>query len=354
MTQWNFSRAKVGLNRLICIACIPDIPEAGESYFPLNVLMRVDAFEPPFDNWFSNDDETVDMSVASIVRFINDEYPTGKFVALSHEGDIFVNAAPYPREKIPTAGIATKGKSYGRVHTIRQIGSRLYVCGENGQVYVRRMPRQWEHLEKSLLHDADEAVKKMQEAPDFAAENERQLQSLLKGEALQLVFYDINGPTEDDIYVVGIAIGHPFQRGRIYHWDGAKVTSFSLRSEDALINIFVETPDRIWVCGRDGQLLMGNARDGFAQQRGIDGDHLFTAMTMLDGAVYLASVGRGLFSYREGVFSRVRTDLVPEISDIFHVEAMDGAIWAVGRRDVIWFDGGRWHRFPHPNNPPVR
>jgi hypothetical protein len=124
-----------------------------------------------------------------------------------------------------------------------------------------------------------------------------------------------------------------------------------------LIRILAHDQDTIWICGAAGQLLKGNHRDGFLPAPGIAGDQHFTGITLFEGKIYLASAAErspGLFVYDGRRLSRVVTPLSPNIKDIFHVEAVDGAMWTVGRRDVTRFDGSTWVRIDHPDNPPIR
>jgi hypothetical protein len=358
MVQWNFTRAKVGRGSFACVAATPDIPEAQEPYHPYASVKRIDYDDPHPNKWFSDDEEQLEMSVAGITRYVEPGETGGIFVVISHNGGVFFNDRPSYNERIAGAGVGTPdSRGWGRVQAIAQVGERLYACGEGGQIHVRRAPGQWEHLTTSILDSAQDRVRAMRADPEgFEAASERRLRALLRGEIIEPLLFDIAGPAEDDIYVCGIAVGHPYQLGRIFHWDGARLADLSLRTVDALTRIHVESRERIWVCGRRGQLLLGNARDGFRPQPGLEGGHLFTGVTMHEGAVYLASAAspRGLFRFMDGRLERVRTGLRPEIEDVFHVEAADGVLWTVGQRDVTRYDGQRWERIDHPDNPPIR
>lgn len=359
MPQFNFTRAKVGRKALACVAMVPDIEDAKEGFFELCLLGRYDYDSAGPVKWFSDPEETLQMSVASITKYIAPGETNGPFVALSHEGDVFFDGRPSWYERIPGTGIyKPDSKGWGRLTMIRQIGSKLYACGERGQLFVRRGSDQWTHLDKGLLTSADDEVDEDRNDPEgFSAASEKRLQGILRGEELRLVLYDINGPGEDDIYICGNAVGHPWQRGRIYHWNGEKLAEIPVRSQNALTKILVQDEDTIWICGRSGQLLKGNHRDGFLPVPGMSGDQLFTSMTLFQDKIYLASAGGrsvGLFVYDGQRLKRVITPLEPNIEDIFHVEAVEGVMWTVGTRDVTRFDGSTWTRIDHPDNPPIR
>jgi hypothetical protein len=46
----------------------------------------------------------------------------------------------------------------------------------------------------------------------------------------------------------------------------------------------------------------------------------------------------------------LRTGLEPEI-DGYRLDARDGQLWSFGVEDLAWFDGKKWKRLKHPDNP---
>jgi hypothetical protein len=219
------------------------------------------------------------------------------------------------------------------------IGSRLYACGDGGQVYRRTDgplgSGRWEHLDRSLLVDPDARVDWLLRRPGASAVEDK-------------VYFCVDGPREDEIYVIGT-------RGTILHWGGAAVTALPKVTDAALTRVLVEDEDRIWICGRDGTLLRGNMRDGF-RDVGVSGRQGFASMALYDGKLYLASTAnpRGLFVFDRGRMQQVTCGLRPDIADTHTVESIDGVLWVVGSKDILRFDGRRWERIDHVDNPPLR
>jgi hypothetical protein len=166
-------------------------------------------------------------------------------------------------------------------------------------------------------------------------------------DARRKVYYCVNGPSEDEIYVAGA-------HGTILSWDGRSMVELPKVTDAALTDILVKSSQEVFVCGRDGTFLCGNRSDGFLPAASAE-RRMFTSMALLDGKVYLASGAnpRGLFVYDRGTIHRVRSGLHPDIADVHTIDSVDGALWAVGSKDVLRFDGARWERIDHVDNPPI-
>ncbi|MEO3715721.1 hypothetical protein [Roseateles flavus] len=213
---------------------------------------------------------------------------------------------------------------------LRQIGEHLYACGGAGQVYKRVAPNQWEHMDQGLL-----------QAPDVSE---------------RILPRAIHGPDESDIYLVGClsASGLP---PLVYHWDGSRWLRLPLPEvAERITNIHVESKDRIWLCGSNGTLLLGNARDGFRSLSTVDDNQLFLSVTLFEGRAYLGS-NLGLFVYDPADAAAgirpVVTGLVPELQDANIVDSVEGVLWSIGPKDIARFDGQSWTRIHHPDNPPI-
>ncbi|AWN47624.1 hypothetical protein DK419_15980 [Methylobacterium terrae] len=116
-----------------------------------------------------------------------------------------------------------------------------------------------------------------------------------------------------------------------------------------LLDILVEDPDTIWICGRNGTLLRGNARQGFTAIPCDDGP-TFSTLTRFDGRIYLSSISnpRGVFVHDGRTVRQVASGLRRDLADVHTVDAVEGALWAVGSRDVARFDGTAWERIKIP------
>ena len=118
----------------------------------------------------------------------------------------------------------------------------------------------------------------------------------------------------------------------------------------------METPERVWVCGRHGTLLSGNRREGFHPVAGVSQVASFSRMAMFGGHLYLGAYAnpRGLFVYDDGRMKRVRSGLKPDIEDVNMIEAVDDVLWVMGAKDLLRFDGDNWERIAFPGNDPIR
>ena len=334
-TPITFTRAKAASRDLLCVAAIPDDAEV---FTQFTRLCRYDHSDPGPVRWFFDD---FDLAVTSIAR------PTlwGRpyFCLLSAEGDVVLRRSPppFPCEKIPGAGIATKDSKYwGRMSYLGLIGAHLYACGDGGQVYKRVGADfgsgRWEHLDTSLLQDPK-------------VRTEALLKNPKSREADKKVYFCVNGPHEEEIYVCGT-------KGTILAWNGSSFASLPPVTDAALVKILVEDERRIWICGREGVLLRGNRHDGFRSVTMSSGRQLFTSITSYDGRIYLASNAdpRGLFVYHRGRLDRVWSGLKPDILDVHTVDSSEGVLWVVGSKDIVRFDGTHWERIDHVDNVPIR
>jgi hypothetical protein len=235
-------------------------------------------------------------------------------------------------EDISDAGLYRDDSAgYGHMAQLRQIGEHLYACGYGGQVYKREGPDHWVHMDKELLQKIDEQ------------------ESLSPN--------DINGPHESAIYLVGsvFSAGMP---AFLYFWNGKDWRKIEVPGAAGYLTcICVESESRIWLCGQNGTLLVGNADDGFKSFSTDDEDMDFLSVTVFEGKVYMGST---LEMYifdpdRPGDGIRpFKTSLEPALKEVFFVEAKDGVLWVVGSKDLARFDGNEWKRIKLPLKPKIR
>ena len=230
------------------------------------------------------------------------------FQSLSLRGDIqFSTNLSTHQEKIAdveTVGAATQ---------IRQIGDRLYVCGMQGQVY-RRDEAGWVHIDQGIL-DRNILV-----------------------DALHL--NTIDGTSERDIYVAGFS-------GRILHFDGARWDELVSPTNVHLERVHCVSPREVYFCGNKGTFL--KLSNGVFTDHSIQSDDHFWGLTSFEGKVYLATL-KGLYVFDGKAVRPVNTKLKPPIGG-YRLDARDGQLWSFGVDDLAWYDGKRWSRLKHPDNP---
>jgi hypothetical protein len=213
---------------------------------------------------------------------------------------------------------------------LKQIGDHLYACGGAGQVYKRIQPFHWVHMDKGLLQDP--------------------------GVSERLLLSAIDGPHENAIYTAGSlsAMGHP---PKVFFWNGLVWRELPMPAVAERINaIYVESETRIWLCGANGTLLLGNERVGFKSLSTVDDNQLFYSLCKYRDRIVLGS-NMGLFFYdpsnhAQGI-KEVVTGLEPELQDANVVDAVDDVLWSIGNKDIARYDGTKWERIHHPDNPPI-
>lgn len=331
-TEWTFSTAYAVNPDAIYVACAADELEPDERFTMLYrwsvPLQRKTGAASP---WFYKAVDWLITSVSIYIDEINDEW---QLCALSEEGDVLYTGGGkgYVIEKIPGAGVASPdATALGYLSDLQQIGDHLYAAGFSGQVYRRDGPNQWVHMDQGIL-----------QAP-----------GLRRGHySIQV----INGPHEEAIYVAGCSHedGYPV---RASYWNGKVWRDLKLpAAAERITNLYVESETRIWMCGANGTLLLGNAADGFQSLSTVDDNQLFLSVCKFEEKIYLGS-NLGLFVYKpyahdEGI-QKVLTHMQPELQDANIVDAVDQVLWSIGPKDIARFDGQRWERIHHPDNPRI-
>jgi hypothetical protein len=279
--------------------------------------------------WWAHD---IGWRAITLAHFISQSDDIDDVVVVSEEGDLHYVGDHEPRfEKIPGAGLYSEDAvGWGYMEDVRQIGEHLYACGGAGQVYKRLGPDRWAHIDEGLLQDA--------------------------GVSERILPVAIDGPTEDAIYLAGYfsSVGYP---PRLDFWNSAHWREIALPSSaERITDICVESASRIWLCGANGTLLLGNADDGFVDLSTPADNQLFSSLCLYRGVVFLAS-NVGLYAYdpndHAGGIRQVTTGLSPELEDTSTIASVDDTLWSIGAKDIVRYDGTAWQRIDHPDNPPV-
>lgn len=284
---------------------------------------------PP--HWWVTD---VEYRVRSLAYFGPSTEDFDDFVALSEDGEVryFVDGSPFV-EKISGAGVnCDDWGGWGYVADIQQIGERLYVCGYKGQVYRRNGPNDWVHADNGLLQDPD--------TPTEAT----------------IALSVINGPHENAIYAAGYRHDN-WLPACAFFFDGSSWKELELPPvAERIINMYIESEERVWMCGSNGTLLLGNATDGFKSLSTVEDNQLFTSVCKYRELIFLGS-NLGLFFYdpakpQQGI-KGVATNLTPELQDANIVDCAGEVLWSIGPKDIARFDGKKWERIHHPDNPKI-
>ncbi|MEN3233676.1 MULTISPECIES: hypothetical protein [Methylobacterium] len=173
--------------------------------------------------------------------------------------------------------------------------------------------------------------------PDEKAESDRRLALFTRG----LTLMSIDGSSVNDVYMCG-------QDGAVYHWDGTRSQKIPVPTAAFLNDILVDDTDTVWICGREGTLLRGNARRGFTLVP-CEGQPDFNTVTRFRDKIYLSSYAgpRGVFVC-DGRVRQLTTGPSAVFKDINTVDGVADALWAFGLTSVARFDGTKWERIKLP------
>ena len=100
----------------------------------------------------------------------------------------------------------------------------------------------------------------------------------------------IDGSCDSDVYVVGY-------HGNIHHFNGniwSKISvPKSVKQDDAFTDVKVISEKLVYITGRSGALLVGNAKDGFTDKG--DPSYSWYGVGSLDNRIFLAGGQAGIF-----------------------------------------------------------
>ena len=270
--------------------------------------------------WSADD---VPMRIVSVTRYRYPGRDRRIQVALSNEGYVgFFGKEEGFYEKIQGAGLnAEDARGWGYLNAIRQIGERLFACGQSGQVYERAAPGDWRHIDAGVLNTSAAGA--------------------------DAIFDDVNGPHEDSLYLVGEK-GAAYYRGK-----GGKFTPLGLPTSAWLKRILVADERTIYLAGKRGTILRGNHVDGFTEVAAGESNETFLSMAMFEDRLHLATATGVYFVDRDRLV-KVKTTLTPDLVDGHVLDVVDGVLWSIGYEDIARFDGESWERLDLPGNPPIR
>ena len=274
-------------------------------------------------------------------------------VYMSPTGDLFSPELSFRSGPIIDESLRAE-KKLGRLSDLRQVGCRFLACGDGGQTYRLGDDGRWTTLDLSLFDQKVDSnwVSEMRAHGSTGREEEEfwrkhpdrkvEFKRRLRLEMANLSLRAIDGTAETSVYICGT-------KACLYFWNGENSEKIVVPTEAYLFAILAEDEETIWVCGRDGTLLRGNAKAGFSLIP-CTGEPNFSTITRFMGKIYMSSYAspRGLFVYDGHSIGQVLTGLSPELDDVHTVDAVEGALWVVGSRSVVRFDGTRWERIEMP------
>ncbi len=341
MQDFVISRAKGITRDVLYVSAIRDGADIS------NPMTRV--YQYSSGHW---DEFDVNVATQWIARY---RRPDGGKIAvyMSPDGYLFSPEPSFKREVIVNSISLPASKKLGRLSFLKQIDCFLVACGDGGQNYRQTDNGSWSPIDIGLFDDAVDPNWVFENRPSFStfeeediywakhpeekAEEDRRIQVALSQE----MFVCIDGPSIDQLYMCG-------KSGKIRFHDGSSTQSLAVPSSFFLNSIAVENPQSIWICGRSGALVRGNAREGFMKLN-IEGQANFNSVVCFQEKVYLTSYAHpsGLFIY-DGRLRKVQGRPTSKLDDVHTVDAVDDVLWIVGLRSITRFDGSSFEPIPLP------
>lgn len=197
---------------------------------------------------------------------------------------------------------------------LRNIDGALYACGVQNQVY-RQRGDEWHRMDTDVF------------AP-FEGEVDRMLSS-------------IDGFSCDDIYAVG-------QGGAIWHWNGARWTRLDSPTVFNLLVVRCASDGHVYIGGGRGVILRGRRDAGFEVMSPPQPVGAIEDLEECHGRIYAAATSH-LLAIEDGRIAIVDVPVSGERC-FYALDSCDGALWCVGNKAVLRYDGAGWQQFLCPDN----
>jgi hypothetical protein len=309
-----YIRFRSGAAKYRDLALMPAYLGRVDPFEPPTHVIVFDETAPPAEQWGKDDYDNV---YTDVCVFRGTEFERPIFVTLSEEGQVLFHAPNEIEEDIPDAGIWKRSaKKYGYLGGVRQLGDDLFAFGYSGQVYRRNAPANWVHFDKGLLEERDDNFDVM----DICRSHDGR-------------FYAVTS---------GSKTGHIVVRTEGSDW--ANLTN---PSGEWLHYCAAAADGTVWICGKNGTLLHGNAENGFKAVPTPDIHDTFLSVALYAGKVWV-STSVSLYVYDGEAVNEVDTGLFPPLRSANRLQAVDGVLWSFGYDDIVRFDGTRWERFICP------
>jgi len=283
--------------------------------------------------------------------FRPDESKPGHLCVASTEGDILLGTDQgTQREKIPDVWALC---------CIAQIGVHLYATGVNegcARVWRRFGANDWRRIDNDQMRPESTAI---WQDEDFQAYRKERGYTVPQEITEETRIYSIAGLHENALYAVGWGVvdfrkGFQKMHPIAFFYNGENWQEIPLPDDaDRICDIYIESDERIWLCGWYGTLLLGNVRDGFYSlgQRVEESWHFFNLCRYHNQIVLAAGDGPWIYEPHApecGIW-KVQTDLTPEVQDSYQVFCRGENLWSIGSRDILRYDGYQWQRIERPD-----
>jgi hypothetical protein len=279
-------------------------------------------------------------------------------VALSNEGDVYFIGDEIDREKILGAGIGSPDATgAGDVTGFANFDGVLFASGQGEQCFRRSGPSRWDKLAVGVKAEPN---RKPINFRRIAGSSERDIYLLgiaaplmpeldkeTRQKLLETDDWDAWNNAHDDLATRSGAAGL-VDEGRVYHWDGANWRKLDLPGTSVFYDAYVETPEKVWLVGTDGAVLLGNARGSFQRVSSLGTTETLLSFTKL-GETYYAASDYALHTFDGRDLQPFRPRLRRAPPTPFKVQAIDDVLFYFDyKQGVHRFKGTAWERISIP------
>jgi hypothetical protein len=209
-------------------------------------------------------------------------------------------------------------RNFGSLMSLKKIGSTLYACGTNHQVFKRTKLGWIEHDQGISFVDPQNPLK------------------------VDRIFCDIDGTSENNIYCVGMG-------GALAHYDGHKWSILQSPSNNqTLFRVLCVSDHEVYIAGNGGALFKGN-HQGWKFIGLSDKEQSFCGLTQFQGKIY-ASTLNNLWMLENDSLVQVKTGIKKK-QNFYRLAATETDLWATsGTGDIYHYDGDKWECLICPDN----
>ena len=209
----------------------------------------------------------------------------------SHAGNVFTDSAP-PAPKA----------RYGNFRSVADVAGRAYAVGLRGMVYRLDEWTRWTRIDDGLPETFD--------------------------------IQAIDGFDASDLYAVGF-------RGEGWRRDGRTWSMIEMPTNVNLTAVLCAPDGVVYVAGHNGVLIAGR-EDRWSVIEHDETDKHFWDLAWFADTVY-ASTMSGVYALEGGRLSAI--DFGPDApGTTYRLSAASDALWSIGEKDVMAFDGSSWSR----------
>ena len=137
-------------------------------------------------------------------------------------------------------------------------------------------------------------------------------------------------------------------QGMTFFYNGHDWTRIPLPDQSPLHDIFIESPERIWMVGFNGRILLGNVTSGFRNLAFAGDTQTLLSFTKFRDRYVVASE-TALYWFEGHSLQPFRPAPLPGKFAVLKVQAVDDVLFLFCYREGVFrFDGTAWEPIPIP------